>query len=241
MLTSLSLRTAPLPALEDKAGARSLWRRWTLWCGLGELAGFGAAGLVALLLLRLVGEPQTGTERLLTWLAMVADGVAEGSALAATQWHVLRERFPHLTLRAWARPTVGAAALGWGLGMLPSLLMAPAGAAATPQASASPPLLLAALAVAAGGAAAGALFGALQGLVLDRHARRPVRCWVGANALGWSVGMLWLFLGASLPGPHTPAVFVVLSALGFGALGGLSVGAITGRTLVHVKPRRRLR
>ena len=229
MATTLSLGAPTLPRLE---GSR-LWRRWTLWCGLGELAGFGAAGLAALLLMRFVGEPQTGGARLLTWLGMVAGGAAEGSALAAAQWHVLRGRFPALRWRAWWGPTTAAAVVGWGLGMLPSLLRAPAAASAG-EGGGQPPLLQAGLLVAAGGALAGAMFGTFQLLALRHHAQRAAR-WVPANALGWSVGMLWLFLGASLPGASTPPLLVALSGLGFGALGGLSVGALTGLTLVRLR------
>lgn len=229
MATSAISGVPTLPRLQSGR----LWRRWTLWCGLGELAGFGVVGLAALLLLRLVGEPRSGGERLLTWLGMVIGGAAEGSALAAAQWHVLHGRFPRLTLRAWWAPTVAAAMVGWGLGMLPSLLRPPTqdGAGGPP-----PPLLLAALLVAAGGALAGAMFGAFQALALRHHAPRAAR-WVPANALGWSVGMLWLFLGASLPDSSTPPLWVALSALGFGALGGLSVGALTGLTLVRLPGR----
>lgn len=216
-------------------GALRPWWRWTRWCGAGELLGFGAVGLAALLLRGMLGEPRTGPERLLTWLGMLAGGAAEGSALAWAQWRVLREHFPRLTLGAWWRPTVAAAMVGWGLGMLPSLLLAP-GAAGQESGSGQPPLLLTGAMVVAGGAIAGAMFGAFQARTLRHHAHHAGR-WIWANALGWGAGMPWLFLGASLPEAATPPAWIALSALASGALAGLVVGGVTGAVLVRLPSR----
>jgi hypothetical protein len=173
-----------------------------------------------------LGEPQSIAARLLVLLVMVCAGAVEGLSLGWFQWRALRVRFPALAAKQWVSITAIVAAAGWLLGMLPPTLLPVRSAGPAPAATAT--FFLALLM----GLGMGALFGAAQWWVLRRHVLHAGR-WVAANALGWAVAMLWIFLAATLPGANTP--FLAALALGAvcGLAAGLSLGAITGRWLVR--------
>jgi hypothetical protein len=80
----------------------------------------------------------------------------------------------------------------------------------------------------------GAAFGVAQGPLLRGLDERAVVRWSVANALGWAVGLVWLFVAASIPDDGWPTGLIIVLAAAAGALAGLSVGAITGAALVRM-------
>jgi hypothetical protein len=98
--------------------------------------------------------------------------------------------------------------------------------------AAEPPLPLVLAGAALFGALAGAGFGAAQWTAL-RHHTPDARRWIGANALGWAIGLPWSYLaGASIDG-SSPAQALAIAALA-GAAMGLSVAVVTGVALVRL-------
>lgn len=209
-----------------------LWRDWTLACVAGEVVGIGIAGLAAGVLLSTIGEPVTAVERWGAFGLLVGAGALEGLALGGFQWRVLRRAFPAIRARQWVGVTVVVAVGGWVLGMLPSTLSAPAASGGEPF---DPPLALVALGAIAGGAAAGLVFGAAQWTVL-RHHTPEARRWIGANALGWALGIGWIYVAASLPPEGSAPLAVAAFGIAGGLLSGLSMGGVTGRTLTRLTP-----
>lgn len=211
--------------------------RWSFACAAGELLGIAAAAGAAALLATRMGEPATPAEKALALGVMVAAGVLEGTLVGAFQWRVLRRRFPAVPARGWIGATAAVAAAGWSLGMLPSLLQ-PAPAADAP----APELPLATVGVLALGLGllAGAMFGAGQWTVLRRHARHAGR-WIAANALGWGVGITWIYLAAAVVEPGTPTAAVALTGALSGVAAGLTLGLVTGLFLLRIHPRTGLR
>jgi hypothetical protein len=215
--------------------ARFSWARWLAACTLGELVGFGAAALFALGALTTVGlDPVTPFERagLVAWMALA--GVFEGAVLGTMQWLALRRIFPRLSARGFVGATVTVAALGWTLGMLPAAL-APPDSSAGP---AEPSFFFVIAASVVFGAMAGALFGFAQWLAVRSHARSASR-WIGANALGWALGLPWSFAAGALGDLGVSVPLAVAIAVAGGALMGASVAVATGLALRRIEPRGR--
>lgn len=203
---------------------RSAWPRWIVHCGVGEMIGVAVVAGAATALNHTLGEPEALSGRLLVLAVMVAAGAVEGLSLGYFQWRVLRAHLPELPAGRWIGVTALAAAGGWLLGMLPPTLLQSGSMLVEPVISDTffVVLLL--------GLVTGTVFGAAQAWVLRRHVPHPAR-WIAANALGWSVAMLWIFLAASLPNESTPALTVVVLGAAGGLVAGLCLGAITGRWL----------
>jgi hypothetical protein len=209
-------------------------RSWIAACTAGEVLGFGAAALWALLALQLFGlDPVSTAARAGVLGLMVLAGLFEGLVLGSLQWLALRRRFRRLRASHWIGATAAMAALGWFLGMLPVTLSEPAPAGA--QAAWEPPMVLILAGAAGFGAAIGAAFGFAQWLVLRQHAHGATR-WIAANALGWALGLPWAFVAGNL-GDLTRSVplAVALGAMA-GLLMGLSVAVVTGLALRRIRP-----
>jgi len=177
-----------------------LWKKWTVHCALGELIGIGCAGLIAFIVNLLIGEPMSIGSKILVLLSMLFAGFIEGYVLAHFQWHVLVKKFTDLPKKEWIYYTVMVAVLGWLLGMLPSLFMIPettANDAAQSEPPYSNPFIFALLSIGMG-LALGALFGSFQWFSLKKYARKA-HFWIIANALGWGLGLGWIYLFASIP------------------------------------------
>jgi hypothetical protein len=200
-----------------------------LHCAAGEAIGMTVAAGCATLLNHTLGEPQSLAGRLLVVAVMAIAGAIEGLSLGYFQWRVLRTRFPPPAGRAWVGATTAVAAGGWLLGMLPPALMG--GAQGGAGLTASVTFLLAIVM----GLGMGAALGAGQWLALRPYARRSAG-WITANMLGWSIAMLWVFLGATLPEHDTPASAVLLLGAVCGAAAGMTLGLITGRWLPGLQP-----
>ncbi len=209
---------------------QTVWKRWAIACGSGEFLGIAAAAALAIGHRLLLGEPANNADKLLNLFFMMVAGAVEGSILAYFQYRLIGRLFPGISWKQWLAYTVGAAVVAWMLGMLPSLFLTGAGAA-DPM---SPPDPLAYYSMAAlMGLLLGALFGYFQWLPLKGQ-RQSALEWIPANALGWSVGMVFIFLGASLPDSATAWPKVILSGAAGGILAGLSVGAVTGYFLLRI-------
>lgn len=207
-----------------------LWQRWTAACGVGEFLGIAAAAATAIGHRYLLGEPSSTEGRLLNLFFMALAGLLEGSILAYFQYRLIQKIFPQVAWKQWLAYTVAATIVGWMLGILPSLFVTGGAEEVTVQASGTPAYYSMAALI---GLLLGALFGYFQWLPL-KGLRQNALLWVPANALGWAAGMVFIFLGASLPDETTAWPLVLLyGALG-GALGSLSVGAVTGWFLLKI-------
>jgi uncharacterized integral membrane protein len=201
---------------------KTLHIRWIVNCGIGELAGIGMAGSVAVALNHWLGEPQSVTQKSVVLISMLFAGALEGTSIAWFQWRVLRLLFPQMKFTPWWKWTVLIAVTGWGIGTVPSLFLS-----GSTSSAAGPPFILIAVTAVLGGAIAGALFGLFQSFVLKKHTSQW-QWWIAANAVAWPAAMLIIFTGATWPSASTPVPVIVLSAFVSGCLAGLSIGAITG-------------
>jgi hypothetical protein len=216
----------------------SLWKKWTLYCAAGELLGIGAAGAIAFGVNTAFGEPQSMGSKLLVLASMLIAGALEGTLLGLLQWQALKDKFSTIPRREWWFYTVLVAVLGWFLGMLPSLFFIPA---ADPNQAPSNsgldfnnPFIFFGLSLGSG-LVLGAIFGFFQWLVLRKYADKAHQ-WILANALGWGLGLSWIYLFASLPTEYTSVAFNILMGIIGGLLAGLSVGAVTGIYLLKLRP-----
>lgn len=209
-----------------------LWLRWTVNCALGEIIGIAAAAAIAAGVFAAFGEPGTTGSKIIVLLCMMGAGLIEGAALGYFQWRVLRNKFSSLTGSAWIFQTSLIAVLGWMLGMLPSLFFIDNSTSGSESAAQMPESLFAVLSIGAG-LLLGALFGLFQWFELKYHASGAAR-WILANAIGWGIGIGWIYFFASLPDEFTPILEKVFYGICGGVLAGLSVGAVTGAFLVKM-------
>ncbi|MCI5093571.1 hypothetical protein, partial [Phaeodactylibacter sp.] len=199
-------------------------------CGTGEFLGITAAAGIAIAHRLLLGEPASNSDRLLNLFFMLLAGALEGSILAYFQYRLIGKIFPEIAWKQWLAYTIAAAISAWMLGMLPSLFLTENGA--TDPGMEPAPLIFYSMA-ALMGLLLGALFGYFQWLTL-KGLRKEAMLWIPANALGWAVGMVFIFLGASWPDTSTGWPLILLAGALGGITGGLSVGAVTGFFLLRI-------
>jgi hypothetical protein len=211
-------------------------KKWTFFCAFGELSGIAIAGTIAFFVNTAVGEPQTLVQKLAVLISMLVAGAIEGSLLGWFQWKILKE-ITKIRKAEWMRATILVAVLGWFRGMLPSLFFVPP---AGPEGSVGSglfddPLVFAAMCIGSG-LVLGAIFGTFQYFVLRKYMSNAA-WWILANALGWGVGLGWIYAGASLPDEQSGLVLNIVAGASGGILAGLSVGVITGLFLRKLKER----
>lgn len=204
----------------------SLFRRWILYCTVGELVGFGGIPVLGgAIVFSLTAELPSESRSLVLYAVAAVGGLGEGAVLAWFQLRVLHERFPTLDARQWIVATALAASVAWMLGMLaPTLDDVLRVSPATQLAIWIPASVLILLSI-----------GAAQAWVLRQVVERPKR-WITANVLGWLLGLTWTFaLPALLPDSTSVVVWIATFVLA-GMLMGLTVGVVTGFTLVRLLP-----
>jgi hypothetical protein len=214
----------------------NLWKKWTINCAIGELLGIACAGGIAFGINSIIGEPQSLGNKLVVLISMMFAGFIEGAVLGLFQWKVLVTKFQNIPKKEWMFYTILVGILGWFLGMLPSLFFIPNTTEAQTVNEGmdfSNPYIFAFLSVSVG-LGLGAVFGLFQWFSLKKYAQKAYK-WIIANALGWGLGLGWIYLFASIPTEKSTLTFNILMGIIGGVLAGLSVGAITGIYLVKLK------
>jgi len=206
------------------------WLRWVVTNMLGEAVGLSVVLLVGFGVLGSRLARLTGAwPAVLSGVAGVLLGIFEGIAVGAAQGIVLRRRLAGLSLRTWIVATAIGGAVAWGLGMLPSTLMA--ADAGGSQAATEMPEWVTYVMAAGMGTVAGIILALAQWVVLLSKVRRG-GLWLPANSVAWLFGMPLVFLGmGSIPAGASvlQAVPIVVGAI---AAAGAVVGAIHGLVLV---------
>jgi len=198
---------------------------WVLSCTLGELIGFGATALVALAGVAWFGHPTTRLGHVVALVIMTLAGCLEGASLGYFQSRVLRRALPGVPTRAWVLATTAVAAGGWFVGMLMPILFG------GDDTSAPPPRIgvVTYLALAAAmGLVVGALFGLAQWTVLRRHVPRSAG-WIGANALGWALGLPWAYAAGRVGGVAIALLGGIAMGVSMAVPTGVYLGALTRR------------
>ncbi len=230
---------------------RQFWWKWILFCGFGVMLSMAAAASLAVGYNYAMGYPTTFVAGALNMLVLLGAGVVQGTILGLFQWSVLSKKYQFLKMTEWVGYTIAVSVLGWALGMIPAMFSkgssvtvkitkpVPGPHELTDSTSVfnipvfeetvvqEPSLWSLILSAAAIGLFLGALFGLFQWLALRRHSKRA-GSWILANALGWSLGMIWIFLAAVLSDNSTPIPLIVGMGIAGGILAGLSISAITG-------------
>jgi CBS domain-containing protein len=208
-------------------------RQWAVACAAGVVVASGVAAAAAGLLVMTIGEPFSPAESAIVLGLMVGAGALGGVALGSLQWRVLGRQLPSVRRRSWVGATAAMAAFVWLVGMLPSIFLAPETWASGPILE--PPYLATLALVQLFGLAVGGLLGVAQWILLRRHAQGAWK-WILGNALGWSVGLPFLYLVAAVPLVETSLGLNFVATVAVAAAGGLSMGAITGAFLSKITP-----
>jgi hypothetical protein len=207
----------------------ALWLHWVVANVVGEIVGFGLAGVIMMIAGDAIAA-QEGIGQLL-WgaLAILAMGTVEGTAVALAQWTVLRRTVASLTLRVWLIATLAGAILAWGCGMAIGTVAGDAIAASETDLPIAAALVI--------GAIAGTILAGPQWLAL-RRASIAAPWWIPAHAFAWSVGMIVAFAGVAALPSSAAFVFTTIAMAGTGLGMGALVAAVTGLALVDaVRPR----
>jgi len=185
-------------------------RRWIPYVVIGETLGFlvAASGMAAGNLLAM--SPGAA------WATAVVAGLGEGALLGAAQALALRRSGVAIPARAWVLATSLAAALAWGIGMLPATL---------PGLDWTSPLTW------AGAVGGGALLllsiPTAQAPFLRGHVPHPWR-WVPLNVAAWGVGILWTIAPSPLVDETTSTGGLFLAYGVAGMLMAVTVAVVTG-------------
>ncbi|HEY5857703.1 MAG TPA: hypothetical protein VIW24_27630 [Aldersonia sp.] len=174
----------------------------------------------------LAGATVLGLPPVAAWLLAVCCGAGEGAMLGLGQSTAMGGSRAEVNRRRWILATATAAAVAWGIGMLPSTLSdigvdidwtAPltwigAGSAAL--------VLLATIPVA-------------QWPLLRERVPRAWR-WIPLNMGAWCVGLVFTFLPGSFVDEHTPAAVMALAFALAGVCMAATVAAVTGLGLARM-------
>jgi hypothetical protein len=214
---------------------KKLWLKWTINCALGEILGIGFAGAIAFSINSTIGEPQTIASKVLVLFFMLLAGFIEGFMLGIFQWKVLINKFQKIPKNKWILNTVRVAVLGWFLGMLPSLFFIPPETTSNdaPSFNFDNPTVFALLSIGTGNILGG-IFGLFQWFVLKQYVQKAY-LWILANALGWGLGLGWIYLFASLPSENTTLMTNIVLGIFGGLLAGITVGGVTGLFFINLK------
>lgn len=185
-------------------------RRWILYVVIGETLGFlvAASGMAAGNLLAM--SPGAA------WATAVVAGLGEGALLGAAQALALRRSGVTIPARAWVLATSLAAALAWGIGMLPATL---------PGLDRTSPLTWAGAVV--GGALLLLSIPTAQAPLLRGHVPHPWR-WVPLNVVAWGTGILWTIAPSPLVDETTSTGGLFLAYGVAGMLMAVTVAVVTG-------------
>lgn len=185
-------------------------RRWILYVVIGETLGFlvAASGMAAGNLLAM--SPGAA------WATAVVAGLGEGALLGAAQALALRRSGVTIPARAWVLATSLAAALAWGIGMLPATL---------PGLDWTSPLTWAGAVV--GGALLLLTIPTAQAPLLRGHVPHPWR-WVPLNVVAWGTGILWTIAPSPLVDETTSTGGLFLAYGVAGMLMAVTVAVVTG-------------
>lgn len=196
-------------AWSDGSDPRFL-RRWISYVVVGETVGFlvAASGMAAGNLLAM--SPWAA------WATAVVAGLGEGALLGTAQALALRRSGVAIRARAWVLATSAAAALAWGIGMLPATL---------PGLDWTSPLTWAGAVV--GGALLLLSIPTAQAPLLRGHVPHPWR-WVPLNVAAWGVGILWTFAPSPFINETTPPGALFLAYGVAGMLMAVTVAVVTG-------------
>ncbi len=200
-----------------------IWRRWVVANMVGELVGFGLAGIVLFLTTVLIASENGGVLWIPAILAIALMGALEGTAVAIAQWAVLGPLFVALTRRAWLVATVAGAIVAWGAGMAIGT-----NAGALFEGASDAGRLAGGSAI---GVVAGTILASPQWLALER-AGVVARWWVPAHAAAWALGMLVAFAGIGLVPEDAEIGTVAAAAAATGVVMGAAVAAVSGIALV---------
>ncbi len=196
-------------AWSDGSDPRFL-RRWISYVVIGETLGFlvAASGMAAGNLLAM--SPWAA------WATAVVAGLGEGALLGTAQALALRRSGVAVPARTWVLATSLAAALAWGIGMLPATL---------PGLDWASPLTWAGVVV--GGALLLLSIPTAQAPLLRGHVPHPWR-WVPLNVAAWGAGILWTFAPSPLVNETTSTAGLFLAYGVAGLLMAVTVAVVTG-------------
>jgi len=201
-----------------------IWQEWVVATTIGQMAGFAFPAIIGVIAANMTTNIHTPNPELLMMVAMTIAGIGEGAILAYAQWIILKKYIKDLNTRDWILFTAMAAALGWGIGMLPTTV-------GENISNLHPLALLSGIFILA------PIFllsiGFAQWLVLRKHMQKA-GWWILANALAWPVGIFASIIVLILVPDNSPAGVWVLSGIMAGLMMGSTVGAITGIALVKI-------
>jgi len=216
------------------AGKRSLYQRWLVANGLGEMFGLGLAFTVGALVMSLLGESQNALVILVSFLVAVASGAIEATIVGLAQWWAMHPWLPTIQRRDWWLATLFGALLAYVLGYLPTTLMSLTEQSSPQGTPVQEPDQWVVLLLAVGlGLVGGAVLSFAQWLVLRKKVSRA-NVWIPANMLAWLVGMPLIFWGIDIAGRLESMVCVAGFVAGVLLLTGLVVGAIHGAFLLRI-------
>ena len=214
---------------------KAFWKKWILYCGIGEMLGVTLAAAVAYFtLVGLKGPPSWGTQLSVLGLMALA-GLLEGSFLGFFQWKVLSEKIPALSRSGWIGLTAILTIFGWVFLALGFLLFYPEGPVLPFYFSefslTEHPFLFLMEGIVAG-MFAGLGLGFLQWLLLRKHLPNA-GFWIGSNILGWGLGLNFILIATYLPFSPPNLLSIILMGAAGGLLAGLCAGIVTGSFLIR--------
>ena len=219
-----------------------LWTRWTLANAFSEMIGLGLTFAITGLFFTNLGEQNTVSSILLSFVVAVLSGAVEATIVGLAQWWAMHPWFPSIGRFAWWRATLVGALTAYVLGYLPSTLMSMGEATSSAAPVAEPEQWIVLLLAAGMGAVGGAVLSFAQWLALRGSVSGRIEgagIWIPANMLAWLFGMPLIFWGIDLAFKMSVLWQSVMVMTGTLFVAGVIVGAIHGLFLVRLAERNR--
>ncbi|MHA6721353.1 hypothetical protein ACX40Y_18120 [Sphingomonas sp. RS6] len=208
--------------------------RWIEACAAGELLGIAMAALWWVTVERFDPIPMGVGAEIAVLLGKTGSGVIQGVVLGYLQSWAMKRQFPALETRGWVFVTVVAATAMWSVAAWYSVFPPMNGEPLMPPVQT---LFQTAMTAAGFGFGVGALFGAVQAIVL-RRAARNAHWWIATNAVGWGAALPCIYVASSVGSADPGSLEVAFRGLVGGVASGVVLGTITGLSFAVMQAKR---
>ena len=204
---------------------QKFWYKWMLNFSFGELLGIGAAAIIGRLLFIEFSNTLVSSSFNLTLVILILAGAAEGVIIGYIQWKSLSKLVTHFKPILWITVTAISTIAGW-LMVLPPAVVFISFLSKISLINSYYSIFYTALV----GMAFGGLIGIPQFFLIKKFYRNAI-VWVRANAVGWTLSFVIMYITLSLFAKDTSFVLGVVLIITACILSGLVQGIVTGTSL----------
>lgn len=204
---------------------------WARLCIIGSMFGIGIAASPTLFTYYSLNYPQTLAQSIIFWKVTALAGAFGGSVYGYFQYRALRRMVTTLNCKRWMMHSAIGLMIGWIVAVFPFVFIAnPELSYTKPQTVSGLSFEQFALIAMSSGLPAGLILGTAQWFILRKYYTQS-KLWIIANGIGWSIGMIFIYLTGTIVDKYTASPIIIIMAAFGGELAGKMVALSTALAL----------